>query len=98
MKLITKQIEKALEKKPLYSTDGQKKKVAICKFFTPWAGWTWYVYEGEKEGNDWTFFGLVDNNGQKELGYFSLKELESVTGPFGLKIERDTYFFNQKIA
>jgi hypothetical protein len=27
-----------------------------------------------------------------ELGYFSLDELESVRGPFGLKIERDLYW------
>lgn len=38
-----------------------------------------------------TFFGLVDGF-EKELGYFSLSELESVKGPLGLKIERDLYF------
>ena len=27
-----------------------------------------------------------------EYGYFSLKELESITLPWGLKIERDLYF------
>jgi hypothetical protein len=29
---------------------------------------------------------------ESELGYFSLSELESVRGPFGLPIERDVYF------
>jgi len=27
-----------------------------------------------------------------ELGYFSLKELQSVKGPMGLPIDRDLYF------
>ena len=36
-------------------------------------------------------FGLVDGH-EKELGYFSLKELESVRGPFGLPIERDIHW------
>ena len=58
------------------------------KFFTPDSGWTWYAVEFD--GQD-TFFGLVDGM-EKELGYFSLKELSSVRGPMGLPIERDRYF------
>ncbi len=37
------------------------------------------------------FFGLVDGF-ERELGYFSLSELESVHGPYGVGIERDLYF------
>jgi len=33
-------------------------------------------------------FGGFEN----ELGYFSLKEMESIKGPWGLGIERDLYF------
>jgi hypothetical protein len=44
----------------------------------------------EFDGND-TFFGLVDGL-EKELGYFSLSELQSVRGPLGLPIERDLYW------
>ena len=36
-------------------------------------------------------FGLVYGL-EKELGYFSLNELESVRGPLGLGIERDKSF------
>ena len=35
---------------------------------------------------------------EKELGYFTLAELESVTGPGGLKIERDLYFKPQPLS
>lgn len=40
MKLLTQKIIKALEKAPLYSTDGVelKDKNVICKFFHPVAG------------------------------------------------------------
>ena len=37
------------------------------------------------------FFGYVDGL-DRELGYFSLDELESITRPFGLGIERDLHF------
>ncbi len=40
---------------------------------------------------DFQFFGLVDGF-EKELGYFNLSELEEVTGPLGLPIERDLWF------
>jgi len=91
MKLITKAIEKKLESHPLYSTDGNAVKDILVKFFNPCGIGTWYVFEAEKNGDDWTFFGLVDLY-EKELGYFTLSELESVKLPFGLTIERDKYF------
>jgi hypothetical protein len=36
-------------------------------------------------------FGLVSGF-DLEIGYFSLKELQSVKGPMGLPIERDLHF------
>ncbi len=62
--------------------------LALVKFFTPDSSWTWYA--SEFDGVD-IFFGLVSGL-EVELGYFSLSELESVTGPLGLPIERDLYF------
>ncbi len=88
MKLLTQELRNQFPK--LYAdeeTPAEEKKV-IAKFFTPWTSWTWYATEFD--GKD-LFFGLVDGL-EKEWGYFSLKELESVTGPVGLKIERDLYF------
>ena len=93
MKLVTKQIAKKLSKYPLNSTDGQQPKDAVVKFFTPWTYWTWYVTEFD--GKD-TFFGFVEGH-DKEWGYFSLSELESIKGPFGMGVERDIFFDNKKI-
>lgn len=75
---------------------------ALVKFFTPDSNWTWYASEGSpvdengaydtgKEQIDFIFFGLVAGL-EVELGYFSLAELEQVTGPLGLPIERDLHF------
>ena len=86
MELITEETRKTLP--ALYSSEHQKDPVARVKFFTPWTCWTWYATEFDGED---TFFGLVRGL-DTELGYFSLSELESVTGPGGLRIERDLYF------
>lgn len=93
MKLITKQIENRLAKYPLYSQDGKGMKAQIlCKFFNPCGAGTWYVLEAQKEANgDYTFFGIVDLY-EREYGYFTLSQLQSVRNRFGLGIERDKYF------
>ena len=87
MKLLTEELKSKLP--PLYSQDGKGcKAIAYAKFFSPDSSFTWWATE--YDGED-TFFGLVD--GQfKELGYFSLRELEEVRGPLGLPIERDIHW------
>ena len=88
MKLLTEQIKKTLREK---GTDTDSPDI-ICKFFDPCGSWTWYVASGEEtKDGDWLFYGLVDGF-EKEWGYFSLSELESVTNAFGLGIERDILF------
>ena len=92
MKLLTEKIKKALP--ALYSTERIKKedKEFVCKFFDPLGSWTWLVAEGEEqEDGDWLFFGLVDGF-EKEWGYFSLNELETLNIGLGLGIERDICF------
>lgn len=91
---MTKAIENELEKYPLYSQDGKGENAkVVCKFFAPVGSWTWYVLEGCKlEDGDFEFFGIVVNDHGAEYGYFSLRQLEEVRLPFGLRIERDLYF------
>jgi hypothetical protein len=88
MKLLTK---KNLTDLPaLYSQDGKgDDAIAYVKFFTPWSNWTWYATEYDP--TDRIFFGLVFGH-ERELGNFALDELASVTGPLGMKIERDRHF------
>jgi conserved domain protein len=95
MTLITKQLEKELAKYPLYSQDSKgDNAIAVCKFFLQ--GYTWYVLEAEKNGDDYEFYGITV--GQfAELGYFTLSQLESVTGQWGLRVERDRGFKPTKV-
>ena len=84
MKLLTKKIEKSLP--ALYSQDGKgEEALAVVKFFHPMSNWTWYATEYDPETR--IFFGLVVGH-ERELGNFSLDELESVKVR-GLGIERD---------
>lgn len=88
MMLLTKALTKQLP--ALYTCEKTPDPKVVCKFFTPWSSWTWYAIE--YDGRD-TFFGYADNGcGGGELGYFTLSELLSVKGPYGLKIERDLWF------
>jgi len=87
MKLLTQELRKKVP--PLYAQDGKGgKAIVYARYFSPDGNWSWSVTE--YDGED-TFFGLVDGH-DKELGYFSLAELEEVTGPMGLPIERDLRF------
>lgn len=88
MSLIPKLLAKSIPE--LYEQDGKGyDAIAYTKLFTPDSNWTWYVTEYSPQEN--LCFGLVDGF-EKELGYFSLTELESVKGPLGLPIERDLGF------
>lgn len=80
---------------PLYAQDGSEDPTVYMKLFCPWGSWTWFITEGEDCDGDYLMFGYtigMDN----EWGYISLNELSSVTGPFGLKIERDIHFSPKK--
>jgi len=64
----------------------------VVKLFCPWGGATWLLTELDPEEPD-IAFGLCDLGlGFPELGNVSLEELASVTGPGGLRIERDRHF------
>ena len=86
MKLLTKEILKRLP--ALYSQENNPDPIVQVKFFDPCGSWTWYATEFD--GKD-IFFGMVDGF-EKELGNFSLSELQAYKGRLGLGIERDFYF------
>lgn len=92
MKLLSTELRKQLP--PLYSQEHVEDPLVVCKFFTPDSSWTWYAIEFD--GQD-IFFGWVVGF-EKELGYFSLRELEEVKGPLGLPIERDLHFTPKRLS
>ena len=89
MMLLTKEIRAKLP--ALYSQENVADPIVQVKFFDPTGSFTWYAYEFDGEDQ---FFGKVVSSAcpEGELGYFSLAEIQSVRGRWGLGIERDKWF------
>jgi hypothetical protein len=92
MMLMTKEILAQIPK--FGAQENVADPIVYVKFFTPDSNWTWLATEFD--GQD-TFFGFVQGF-EGELGYFSLSELQSATGPAGLHIERDKFFKPQPLS
>lgn len=92
MELLTEELIKIFKEHPLGCTE----KYEVCgdtpilaHYFLP--NWDWYVTEAEKQDDgDWLFFGYVKGFAN-EFGYFTMRQLKSITGPLGLGVERDIY-------
>lgn len=87
---MTKELEQ------LFKATGQQENnpLVIAKFFNAGGAGTWYATEYDPA--DQTFYGYVTGLAEDERGRFSLAELQSYKGPFGLGIERDINFKPQK--
>jgi hypothetical protein len=96
MKLLTKKLEKRFAQ--IGSQESVKDPVIVAKFFNPAGAGTWYATEYDSK--DKMFFGYVSIFGDwnDEWGYFSLAELKSYVGPWGLGIERDLYWTEAKAS
>ena len=92
MKLITKTLEERFEKIGCQSQTADP--IIIAKFFDPCGSATWYASEYDAENK--IAFGYVTGLAFDEWGTFSITELESIKRPFGLGIERDLYFKEQR--
>ena len=88
MKLLTKAIEKQLQKQFPKGSDMEQKVVA--KFFNPTGAWSWYAMNQDPNDPDY-LWGIVKGH-EVEMGSFSLSELSAFRGQFGLGIERDLHF------
>lgn len=86
MELIPIKIKNQIPK--LYETEEQNNPIVYVKLFLD--GWTWYITELSIDGD--IAFGYVVSPFESELGYFSLKELETIKGALGLAVERDLSF------
>lgn len=80
----------------LYTQENATDPICHIKLFTPDSNWTWYIIELSKSDKN-TCFGYVMGL-ENELGYFTLKELESIKGKLGLAIERDSSFTPTRLS
>ena len=96
MKLMTKTLEDR------FAQVGTQEHIAdpiiVAKFFNPCGAGTWYATEYDPVQR--LFFGYVSIFGDHndEWGSFSLDELETYCGPFGIGIERDLYFGEKRAS
>jgi hypothetical protein len=95
MKLLTDELRGRLP--ALYAQEAETEPMVYAKFFLPETGWTWYVTEGGEQDGEFLFFGFVVGL-ESEFGYFLLSELEGVSSPLGLRVERDLTFTQGRLT
>lgn len=90
MNLLPEELKEELKKYPLYSQEDKGlQKDLLIKYFNASGVGTWIVFEGQPEGDDIEFFGLV-NLAEWEFGYFTLNQLKELQNQ-GHLIEIDLY-------
>ena len=92
MKLITKTLEERFEKIGCQSQSADP--IIVAKFFDPCGPATGYATEYDAENK--IAFGYVTGLAFDGWGTCGITELESIKRPFGLGIERDLYFKEQR--
>lgn len=70
------------------ATEKEKDPIVQAHYFMPVTDWHWFAteFDGDNE-----FFGWVQGF-EFEAGYFYLSEMQEVTNPFGMHMERDLDF------
>ena len=99
MRMVTKEVERLMDRYPLYSQDGKGKEAKVLfKVFNPYGGSSWYVLEAGEvlDGGDRELFVLsTTRGGEMEYGYMMLSDLTDTRVHIAgclLPLERDRYF------
>lgn len=101
MKLLTEDIRQKLLRngqtmKDFAGAAAEPDFYPVVKLFTPDAGCTWLLTEIDPDDHDLAM-GLCDlGMGFPELGSVRISELETLTGPLCLPLERDIHFKAEK--
>ena len=88
MKLMTK--ENSVMATKQYQKGSDLNQQVVAKFFDPCGSWSWYLMN--QDPDDPVYLWGIVKGCEVEIGSFSLSELQSYKGPFGLGIERDRSF------
>ncbi len=101
--LLTSEVKEVFEGHELYSQDGRKKDAKCIAVFRI-GNIRWYFIEGQTEGEDFIFYGVVLGLVATEYGYVSANEMASITidaSKYGLGIlhvEQDKEFEPCKLS
>ena len=102
-RLVTDKVKTLLADYPLYSQDA-KQKDAVCLCVFRIGHIRWYILEGQAEGEDFTFYGIVVGLFETEYGYVSANEMQSIKidaskkGLGMLQVEPDLQFEPCKLS
>lgn len=102
-RLLTPEVLAAFEGHELYSQDGKKKDDKCIAVFHI-GNIRWYFIEGQTDGEDFIFYGVVLGLVANEYGYVSANEMASISidaSKYGLgilKVEQATDFHPYRLT
>ncbi|WP_075343128.1 DUF2958 domain-containing protein [Tenacibaculum agarivorans] len=94
MELLTDTLRKRFQE--IGRQDNTSDPIVIAKFFNPSGAGTWFATEYYPE--DQVFYCYVTGLFEDEWGYTSLIEMKAYKSQFGLGIERDICFQEQRFS
>lgn len=79
-----------------YETEESSDPTLYVRLTLPHTRWQWYITELSRKDYD-ICFGYVIGL-ESELGYFSLRELQSLEHSLGMRVERDEGFVPTRLS
>ena len=95
MELLPRELRSRLP--PRYAQEADDEPIIYAHYFLPETGSSWYVCEGQPEGEDYLFFGFVSFP-DGDFRCFLLSELSGLRGPTGRTVERDQTFTEGRLT
>jgi hypothetical protein len=82
---------------PRYSQEADDEPVVYAHCLLPETTASWWVCEGQPEGEDYLFFGFVSLP-DLDFRQFLLSELQGMRGPLGQMVIRDLTFVEGRLT
>jgi hypothetical protein len=95
MELLTEDLRSRLP--PLHAQEAEGEPMVYAHYFLPETASSWYVCEGQPEGEDYLLFGFVPFP-DADFRCFLLSELQAIRGPLGQTVKRDLTFVEGRLT
>ena len=82
---------------PCHAQEADDDPVVYAHFYLPETLMSWYVCEGQAEGDDYLLFGFVTAP-DGDFRCFLLSELQALRGPSGQSVKRDLLFTEGRLT
>jgi hypothetical protein len=88
MELLPEELKSRLP--PIHAQEAEGDPMVFARYFIPGTNLSWFVMEGEPDGDDYMLFGFVTES--SDFRYFRLSELTAARSLLGQSVELDTEF------